>query len=45
MYDVVLISTHYDYTNDGKIIPPQDSEDYEDLSMIIPRGMIMERSS
>jgi hypothetical protein len=40
MYDVVLISTHYNYTNDGKMIPPQDSEDYEDLSMNIPLGIV-----
>jgi radical SAM superfamily enzyme YgiQ (UPF0313 family) len=40
MYDVVLISTHYNYTSDGKMIPSQDTEDFEDLSMIVPLGII-----
>jgi radical SAM superfamily enzyme YgiQ (UPF0313 family) len=40
MYDAILISTHYDYGKDGTMIPPQDSEDHEDLSTIIPLGII-----
>ena len=40
MYDAVLISTHYNYSNDGAPILPQDTEDYEDLSMIVPLGII-----
>jgi radical SAM superfamily enzyme YgiQ (UPF0313 family) len=39
MYDAVLISTHYNYGNDGTIIPPLDSQDYQDLSMLIPLGI------
>ena len=40
MYDAVLISTHYNYDDEGTMIPPQNAEDYEDLSMIIPLGII-----
>jgi radical SAM superfamily enzyme YgiQ (UPF0313 family) len=40
MYDAILISPHYHYLNDGTIIPPQNSENYDDLSMIIPLGII-----
>ncbi len=40
MYDAVLISTHYNYDDEGTMIPPQNTEDYEDLSMIIPLGII-----
>ena len=40
MYDAVLISTHYNYGSDGTIIPAQNDEDYEDLSYIIPLGII-----
>jgi radical SAM superfamily enzyme YgiQ (UPF0313 family) len=40
MYDAVLISTHYDYTQDGATIPPQNAEDSDDLSMTIPLGII-----
>ncbi len=40
MYDAILISTHYNYDNDGTMIPPQNTEDYEDLSMDIPLGII-----
>ena len=40
MYDAVLISTHYNYDDEGRIIPPKDAENYEDLSMIIPLGII-----
>jgi len=40
MYDAILISTHYSYSNDGIAIPHQNAEDYEDLSMIIPLGII-----
>ena len=40
MYDAVLISTHYDYGSDGTMLPRQDSEDHEDLSTIIPLGLI-----
>jgi len=40
MYDAILICTHYNYREDGSMIPPQNTEDYEDLSMIIPLGVI-----
>ena len=40
MYDAMLISTHYNYDDEGTTIPPQNAEDYEDLSMIIPLGII-----
>jgi radical SAM superfamily enzyme YgiQ (UPF0313 family) len=40
MYDAILISTHYNYGNDGTMIPEQNAEDYEDLSMDIPLGII-----
>ena len=40
MYDAVLISTHYNYDDEGTMIPPQNAEGYEDLSMIIPLGII-----
>jgi len=40
MYDVILISAHYNYGKDGTMIPPQNAEDYDDLSMIIPLGII-----
>ena len=40
MYDAVLISTHYNYDDEGRVILPQNTEDYEDLSMIIPLGII-----
>jgi len=40
MYDAILISTHYDYGTDGTPIPTRDTDDYEDLSMDIPQGII-----
>jgi radical SAM superfamily enzyme YgiQ (UPF0313 family) len=40
MYDVILISTHYNYGNGGTMIHPQAAVDYEDLSMDIPLGII-----
>jgi len=40
MYDAILISTHYNYGNDGTMIPPQNAEDYDNLSYIIPLGII-----
>jgi len=40
MYDAILISTHYGYESDGQMIPPYDATDHEDLSMIIPLGII-----
>jgi radical SAM superfamily enzyme YgiQ (UPF0313 family) len=40
MYDAILISPHYNYINDGSIIPSPNSADYDDLSMIIPLGII-----
>jgi radical SAM superfamily enzyme YgiQ (UPF0313 family) len=40
MYDAILISPHYDYDSDGTMLPPQGSEDHEDLSTIIPLGII-----
>jgi hypothetical protein len=40
MYDVILISPHYNYDRDGAPIPAQDAADYQDLSMTIPLGII-----
>jgi len=40
MYDVILISPHYNYDRDGQPIPAQDATDYQDLSMIIPLGIV-----
>lgn len=40
MYDAILISTHYGYDRNGAIKPADSSADYEDLSMIIPLGII-----
>lgn len=40
MYDAILISTHYNYNAGGIMIPSQTEEDYEDLSMDIPLGII-----
>lgn len=40
MYDAILISPHYHYLDDGTIIPSENSENYDDLSMIIPLGII-----
>lgn len=39
MYDAILISS-YNYSQDGIAVPSQGSEDYDDLSMIIPLGVI-----
>jgi radical SAM superfamily enzyme YgiQ (UPF0313 family) len=40
MYDAILISTHYNYSDDGSSIPDENTGEYEDLSMIIPLGII-----
>ena len=40
MYDAILISTHYNYGSNGTPIPTHDSNEYEDLSMEIPMGVI-----
>ncbi|MGD9331774.1 MAG: hypothetical protein PVJ53_10705, partial [Desulfobacterales bacterium] len=40
MYDVILISPHYNYGQDGRPIPVQDAADCQDLSMTIPLGLI-----
>jgi radical SAM superfamily enzyme YgiQ (UPF0313 family) len=40
MYDAVLLTTHYNYTLDGAPIPPENSGEYEDLSMHVPLGMM-----
>lgn len=40
MYDAILISTHYGYDSDGQIIPAYKATDHDDLSMIIPLGII-----
>lgn len=40
MYDVILISPHYNYDRDGGPIPSQDATGYQDLSMTIPLGLI-----
>lgn len=40
MYDVILISPHYNYDRDGGPLPAQDATDGQDLSMTIPLGII-----
>jgi radical SAM superfamily enzyme YgiQ (UPF0313 family) len=40
MYDAILISPHYNYSHDGAAIPIQGTENYQDLSMIIPLGIL-----
>jgi radical SAM superfamily enzyme YgiQ (UPF0313 family) len=40
MYDAILISTHYSYGNDGTMIPLQNAGNHQDLSMVIPLGVI-----
>ena len=40
MYDAILISTHYNYNYDGTPILPLNKEDYVDLSMIVPLGIV-----
>ena len=40
MYDIVLISTHYHYDMDGKPLPRPEDAHYQDLSMVIPLGLV-----
>ena len=41
MYDAILISPHYDYhRHDGQAIPNPDDPDKQNLSMIIPLGIL-----
>jgi len=40
MYDAILISTHYNYERNGMVMPSLHEGDHEDLSMIIPLGVI-----
>jgi radical SAM superfamily enzyme YgiQ (UPF0313 family) len=40
MYDAVLISTHYNYDNKGRIVPTPGGDDFHDLSHVIPLGLI-----
>ena len=40
MYDAILISTHNNYNYDGTPILPLNKEDYVDLSMIVPLGIV-----
>jgi radical SAM superfamily enzyme YgiQ (UPF0313 family) len=40
MYDAILISPHYNYRQDGTPVPPLDKDNYQDLSMIIPLGLL-----
>ena len=40
MYDIVLISTHYHYDKDGQPLPRPEDTHYQDLSMVIPLGLI-----
>lgn len=40
MYDAILISPHYHYSQEGTAIPTHDSKNYQDLSMIIPLGIL-----
>lgn len=40
MYDAILISTHYNYQRNDPMIPSHHEDVHEDLSMIIPLGVI-----
>lgn len=40
MYDAILISTHYNYERNDSAMPWNDAERHQDLSMIIPLGVI-----
>jgi len=40
MYDVVLISPHYHYDQDGHPLPNLEDAHFQDLSMVIPLGLI-----
>ena len=40
MYDIVLISPHYHYDKDGNPLPRPEDAHYQDLSMVIPLGLI-----
>ena len=40
MYDAVLISPHYHYAEDGRPIPTMESARHQDLSSILPLGLL-----
>ena len=40
MYDLLLISPHYGYDPDGRPIPGARDAHYQDLSMVIPLGIV-----
>jgi radical SAM superfamily enzyme YgiQ (UPF0313 family) len=40
MYDAILISPHYDYDRVGQPVPALNATDVQDLSMIIPLGIV-----
>jgi radical SAM superfamily enzyme YgiQ (UPF0313 family) len=40
MYDAILVSPHYHYDRDGQPLPAQDAPDCQNLSMIIPLGIL-----
>jgi anaerobic magnesium-protoporphyrin IX monomethyl ester cyclase len=40
MDDAVLVSPHYHYDPKGRPLPPPDAVDYQNLSMIIPLGLL-----
>jgi radical SAM superfamily enzyme YgiQ (UPF0313 family) len=40
MYDAILISPHYNYARDSQPIPGQNTAEVQDLSMIIPLGVL-----
>jgi hypothetical protein len=40
MYDAVLIAPHYNYDDKGRPLPPPDDAAYQDLSTIIPLGLV-----
>ncbi len=40
MYDAILISSHYSYNDDGTAFPARNEENCENLSMIIPLGVV-----
>jgi len=40
MYDAILISTHFNYDKDGTPVPAGGADDYDDLSVEIPQGIV-----
>ncbi len=40
MYDAILISPHYHYGDDGAAFPALNEENYENLTMVVPLGIV-----